>query len=229
MAATDLLCSLKASGRNQALLLVKRSSIANTPSVQVIPGKKKSTEKNGSNFFAILECYDRDLPKTFLWGVSMMEDYPSELQTCASQQDYEYIERATLAGAPQHLIAEALGMTQQQVSRYLAKIRLKWRKDVAEADEDTLLGRELNTLDLLMKEAMRGWEDSRLRGSPGDVQFLHAAARVVELRTKFVGLIRRTAQPGIDAPSPNELSDPFSAALSEEECSLEDDGVDFLN
>lgn len=44
------------------------------------------------------------------------------------RQDDDYIERETLCGTPQHIIADILGITQQQVSLDLAKIRHRWKK-----------------------------------------------------------------------------------------------------
>ena len=126
------------------------------------------------------------------------------------------VARRYLRGEYQSAIAEAFGVTQQQISLDLKALRKAWR-EAAMRDTDAVVAQELAKLDLIEAEAWAAWERSkqprevtmteqmdgqttqrkasvRREGQAGNPRFLEQIQKCIEQRCALLGL-------GTPAPS----------------------------
>ena len=133
------------------------------------------------------------------------------------------IARRYLAGTPQYIIAQAIGLSEQMVSYDLHVLAERWKQS-ALFDVDAAKARELAKLDNLEREYWAAWEASkhdkqiavqksgggerplqvkeamlRKEGQSGNPAFLAGVMSCIERRCRLLGL---------DAPLKNEHSGP---------------------
>ena len=143
-------------------------------------------------------------------------------------KDQRLRDRATVArlycqGVPQWQIGEQLGVTQQQVSLDLKKVRQEWRES-ALVHIDEKINQEIAKIDNMEREAWAAWERSiddkrkttredmragdattRTKGavttetSPGDPRYLQTVQWCITKRCELLGL---------NAPAKMALTDP---------------------
>jgi predicted transcriptional regulator len=136
------------------------------------------------------------------------------------EKDQVLIAEKTLKGFSQAMIAAELGITQQQVSKDLMKIRTQWKMEQTQHVDD-IINKELQKCDLIEREAWQAWdrscEEARRRivkaigktsdknkeekpstieqttqteQRDGDPQHLHTVLQSMSRRAKLLGLDR---------------------------------------
>lgn len=126
------------------------------------------------------------------------------------QQHIATVESLYLSGQSQADIGKEIGVSQQQVSKYLRKLQAAWLARLGEGLE-SVKGRELARLDRLEREYWRAWERSQqdaetvkqkvngkgetakvqaeksTKGQSGDPRYLQGIMGCIEMRVKIVG------------------------------------------
>lgn len=130
------------------------------------------------------------------------------------EEHLSYIGDRILQGDQQSEIAQALSITQQQVSQDLVIVRERWVTQYLKSDEDTLIGEELARLSFLAQEYLKGWRGSALERCPGgDPRFLAGINKCIEQRCRLLGLYKpERIVAGLDA---KELAASFNEAMEQ--------------
>jgi hypothetical protein len=98
-----------------------------------------------------------------------------------------------LRGLPQHVCAERLRVSRQQVGYDLAILRKRWQES-ADTDFAAKVALELARLNHLEAVAWDAWDQSCQvgKGGVGDARFLDRVHGCIELRCKILGLLPRS-------------------------------------
>ena len=129
------------------------------------------------------------------------------------ENDLVVVGEMTLQGYSQGAIAERLGVTQQEISHDLVKVRENWITQHLQTSEDSLISQELARLEWLISEYYKQW-----CASP-DPRYGALINKTLEQRCKLLGLYRpeKYIQEGLDL---KDIREAFNAALDVEDADI---------